>query len=366
MFFSGLRDALTATVLAVLCLAAASCQSFSAAKSGDVALTEWIGSNAVPLVSVEPGSRGDDIVAFGEMIGDARLVALGEPTHGNREVFQLKHRMFEYLVQEKGFRIFAIEAPFAESEDLNAYVLRGHGSAEEALASLTMWAWDTEEVAALLDWMRAYNADPENIEKLQVYGFDPQSPERAARLTLNYLRRVDAPFAALVGDQIAGLAVPYSDPDELGWRPIRQEEASDAAKAAAGQILARFEEKEADYVAASSEAEWSRHRQYAQMVNLWIGMYHNDGALFGELREQGMLSNVQWMMDKNGPESKAVLWAHNTHVADVQAARWGDVEFAGRLWRRVFGDDLRIVGFRFNHGEFTALSARARGELETF
>lgn len=113
------------------------------------------------------------------MVGDARLVASGEPTRGNREVFQLKHRMLEYLVEEKGCRLFAIEAPFAESEDRNAYDLQGHGSAQEALSGLTMWAYDTEEVVAMMDWMRAYNANPANIETLQVYGFDVQSPERA-------------------------------------------------------------------------------------------------------------------------------------------------------------------------------------------
>lgn len=307
MFFLGQGRSIATPVLLAIGLVLSSCHSFTNQQPQADTVAQWIRSTAVPLVSVEPGVAGDDMVAFGEMIGDARLVALGEPTHGNREVFQLKHRIFEYLVREKGFRIFAIEAPFAETEDLNAYVLRGRGSAQEALASLTMWAWDTEEVAALLDWMREYNADPANTEKLRVYGFDTQSPERAARLTMEYLQLVDPEFAASVSDQITSLAVPYSDPDELGWRPIRPDEANDAARAAADQIVARFESREAEYVAASSEADWSLHRQYARMVKFWIDMNHDGGALWLDLREHAMLSNVRWMMDTNGPQSKAVL-----------------------------------------------------------
>ena len=96
----------------------------SAAPSGP---TDWIKTNAVSLKTVEAGHGFDDMAPLKAMVGDARIVALGEATHGSREFFQLKHRMLEFLVKEKGFTIFSINANMPEAYRLNDYVLEGKG-----------------------------------------------------------------------------------------------------------------------------------------------------------------------------------------------------------------------------------------------
>ena len=73
-------------------------------------LAQQIAQQATPLAGVEAGKPYADLAAFGKAIGGARVVALGEATHGTREIFQMKHRLLEYLVKEKGFTVFAIEA----------------------------------------------------------------------------------------------------------------------------------------------------------------------------------------------------------------------------------------------------------------
>ena len=65
-------------------------------------------ARAAPLATTEPGGNRDDLAAFGKAVGDARIVSLGEATHGTREFFQLKHRLLEYLVAEKGFTVLAM------------------------------------------------------------------------------------------------------------------------------------------------------------------------------------------------------------------------------------------------------------------
>jgi erythromycin esterase len=72
----------------------------------------------------------------------------------------------------------------------------------------------------MLAWMRRYNADPSNPRPLSFYGFDMQSPERAARATLAYLDRVDPGLAATARAGLGHLAIPFSDPDAWGYRPI--------------------------------------------------------------------------------------------------------------------------------------------------
>jgi len=120
----------------------------------DESVVEWIRSAAIPLATAEPRHGFKDLEPLRAIIGDARIVSLGEATHGTREFFKLKHRILEFCVAELGFTMFCIEAPFPESLAVNAYVLDGVGNAADALASMRYWVWNTEEVLDLIEWMR--------------------------------------------------------------------------------------------------------------------------------------------------------------------------------------------------------------------
>lgn len=155
------------------------------------AVRSWLADNAIPLNSVEAGNGFEDMQPLKKMIGEARLVLLGEATHGTREFSQLKHRMLEFLVNEMGFTIFGIEATMPEAFDVKEYVLTGNGDPAKALAGLYFLAWYTEEVLDMIRWMREYNADPSHEKKLKFYGFDMQNAPRACKVMINYLGKVD-------------------------------------------------------------------------------------------------------------------------------------------------------------------------------
>src|SRR5216684_1510761 len=137
-------------------------------------VTSWLKSSAIPLDSTSPESGLDDLRQMQSTIGNARIVAMGEATHGTHEFFQLKHRMLEFLVERMGFTVFGIEANWPESLAVNEYVLHGHGDATAALAGMYFWTWNTEELLDLIQWMRAWNADPKHDKKVRFYGFDMQ------------------------------------------------------------------------------------------------------------------------------------------------------------------------------------------------
>lgn len=105
----------------------------------DKSVVEWIRSAAIPLATVEPRQGYNDLEALRPIIGTARIVSLGEATHGTREFFKLKHRILEFCVAELGFTMFGIEASFPELLAVNAYVLDGVGNAADALSGMRYW-----------------------------------------------------------------------------------------------------------------------------------------------------------------------------------------------------------------------------------
>ena len=111
---------------------------------------------AAPLATCEAGHMFYDLAPFGNAIGEARVVALGQAAEGTREFAQMKHRLLEYLVKEKGFTVLAIVGRRAEAAAIDRYIKTGEGDVKAALAAMD-WAWDTREGLELIEWMHAYN-----------------------------------------------------------------------------------------------------------------------------------------------------------------------------------------------------------------
>jgi erythromycin esterase len=118
----------------------------------------WVARTGTALTSTEPATPFNDLAPFGAMIGSAHVVALGEATYGTREFFQLKHRIVRYLVSEKGFTHFAVEATAPEAADLNRYLQTGEDNPKMLLSRLYSWIWNTQEVLDMIASMREWNS----------------------------------------------------------------------------------------------------------------------------------------------------------------------------------------------------------------
>ena len=327
-------------------------------KSSENQVVDWISNNAIEIKTVEAGNGFEDLLPIGEMIGDARIVSLGEPTHGNREVFQLKHRMIEYLVEEMGFNIFALECPFGEAFDVNRYVIDGIGDPKKAIAGIYFWTWDTQEVLDLIEWMRTYNSNPENQKKVKFYGFDPQDPERAARVMLTYLKKVDPLLEELVRPELGILEVPFSDPRGLGRRHWIPQEYDSLSLNDIQKVMKAFDSKKDAYVDSSSLDEWQLAKQHARQIEIYI----SDALNAGLNRDFGQAENIKWTLNYEGEDSKMIVWAHNFHVANMILAEDDNegvdskgYKCMGFHLKKWYGDQLKIVGLFYNQGEFSAL-----------
>ncbi|MBO0798155.1 MAG: erythromycin esterase family protein [Blastocatellia bacterium] len=312
--------------------------------SADAAARNWLASNAIRLDTVEAGHGFADMQPLKGIVGKARIVSLGEATHGSREFFQLKHRMLEFLVNEMGFNTFAMEATMPESFDINEYVLTGQGDPAKALAGLYFWTWDTEEVLEMIRWMRGYNADPKHARKVKFYGFDMLSAPRAAKVTLSYLRKVDPQQAENAAKELGLLANPYT---EYQFATLSKEKKAVAAETIKA-VLASFDQRREDYIKRSSADEWTLARLHAQILSQNIELRSGNSLA---VRDRSMAENIRWIIEHEGPEAKLVVWAHNGHVS-TQSSPW---DWMGAHLRRMFGSEMVVFGFAFNQGGFQAI-----------
>lgn len=144
----------------------------------DADAIKWIRDGSIPLKTVEAGKGLDDMEPLREILKDVQIVGMGESTHGSREIFQMKHRMMEFLVEKMGYRVFAIEASLPDCVAMDRYVTTGIGDPAEAVKKQNFWTWSTEEVLDLVKWMREYNVK-KGEPILRVVGVDMQSQEYA-------------------------------------------------------------------------------------------------------------------------------------------------------------------------------------------
>ncbi|WP_250637886.1 erythromycin esterase family protein [Streptomyces fodineus] len=179
---------------------------------------DWLSARALPLRRLDAGGPADDLRPLTEVLKNVRVVGLGEATHGTREFFLLKHRLIEFLVRDLGFRTLAMEAPAAAARSVDACVLHGRGDVRSAVAQLGFWTWKTEEVLALVEWMRRYNASVAEDRRVRFVGIDPQWPAAAVGRLDAFLRRTAPERAAALGNAFGFLATarPGSPPTPPG------------------------------------------------------------------------------------------------------------------------------------------------------
>lgn len=154
---------------------------------------DWLRANIIGVKAVDAGTGFADLQKLKVAIGNARIVSLGESTHGSREIFQMKHRLTEFLASELGFTIFSIEANMPEAYRVNDYVLRGTGDPKALLKGMYFWTWNTEEVLAMIEWMRQFNASGKG--RIQFTGFDMQTATVAMDTVQAFLGKADPAYA---------------------------------------------------------------------------------------------------------------------------------------------------------------------------
>jgi erythromycin esterase-like protein len=298
-------------------------------------VTAFLRDRAVPFDTDDPTHPNADLQPFEAMVGSARVVSLGEGTHGTAEFFRMKHRLLRVLVEEMGFTAFGIEASFPDSEPINDYVLHGRGDARRALAGQGFWTWRTEEVLAMVEWMRAYNAAHGPV--LSFRGFDMQHPLTAMDLVIAYLQRVDR-AAAAQAEQLYAPYRPYADWPTVGNYRTAPADIRAPIRAGVAEVADMLNRERTRYEAASSARAFADASRHARTVVQAEALYSGTGD-----RDAFMAENALWLLDQAGPGARIALWAHNGHVQRAP----DNFASMGAVLDRALGTEMLVVGFAF-------------------
>jgi erythromycin esterase len=314
-------------------------------------LNQWL----IPLVSASPLDLTDDDLSFLDQLRDAKIVALGEATHGTREFFQMKHRIFQYLVEYCQHKAIGFEADFAESIYINNYVFTGEGNLRELMKEkMFFWTWKTEEVLELLEWMKEYNTGKSQEDKIHYHGFDSQSTYYQPDLIREYLLRTLPGLwetAATVLEPVRDFTfADYQNMSEETYNNIQVQLESLKNQLMANKNL---------LIANSSSREYEITKQLLRtFVQAFIVIYnHRHGSSDTGWRTQYMwrdyfmAENALWIADFFGQDTKITLWAHNGHIARDQY--FGGGSSVGYHLSEELNNLYQPVGFAFSKGYFT-------------
>ncbi len=297
-----------------------------------------------------------DVGALLERIGDSRVVCLGEATHGTSEFYAFRAQITKALVRTRGFTIVAAEADWPDAARIHRYV-RGLPAPPvpewRAFARFPQWMWRNHEVLALVEWLRDWNAAHAPVG---FYGLDLYSLHRSIRLVLDYLDRVDPVAAAVARERYGGLMPWEGDPATYGRAVL-----TGRYRACEGEVVAMLRDmlaREIDYAARDGEHfldAVGNARVVANAEAYYRAMYYGGSASWN-LRDQHMFATLQALLRFHGPDSKAVLWEHNSHLGDAAATEMGvrGELNVGHLCRQVFGKRAYLVGFGTDHGTVAA------------
>ncbi len=361
---------------------------FTQVSDGEV--RELLGMTTVGAPAPPTGQRAADLVAQAaidapggvppravlmDLIGDARIVLIGESSHGTHEFYEARAEITKLLIEEKGFNAVAAEADWPDAYRVNRYV-RGLGDDDSPDAALRgferfpAWMWRNTVVRDFVGWLRWHNGRRAADGRRQTgfYGLDLYSLHRSMQEVIAYLDDVDpkaadrararyACFDHSLGDdgQAYGYAAAFGAGPTCERQAVEQlvELQRDAAKYLAGD--GRLAEDELFYAQQNATTVRNAEAYYRSMfrgrVTSWNmrdkHMAQTLGALVAHLDAHG------------GPEpARIVVWAHNSHVGDARAtevAADGQLTI-GQLAREHYGENCRLIGFSTHRGSVTAAS----------
>jgi protein-L-isoaspartate(D-aspartate) O-methyltransferase len=311
---------------------------------------------AQPLDDIDSAS----IDALLERVADARVVLLGEATHGTSEFYRMRARITRELIQRRGFQFLAVEADWPDAARIDDYVLGGKRRSSldfTPFDRFPTWMWRNEEVVDFVEWLRAYNADHPQ-QKVGFHGLDLYSLFTSISAVLAYLDDVD-PDAARVARHRYGALTPWQkDPAAYGEAVLvgRYQSSEDAVVTMLREMLAR----RVDYAQKDGERFFDaaqNARVVANAEQYYRAMYYGSATSWN-LRDGHMFDTLQSLLAFYGTGSKGIVWEHNSHVGNAVATEMSarGEHNVGQLCRATFAGGAYIIGFGTDHGTVGAAS----------
>jgi erythromycin esterase-like protein len=310
----------------------------------------------------------DGLAPLLDLIGDARLVLIGEATHGTDEFYRIRAELTKALVRGKQFNIVAAEADWPDAYRVDRWVR--HSSEEtDAAAALgdftrfPRWMWRNTVVVDFVEWLHAYNAKRMATDRVGFYGLDLYCLHTSIDAVLKYLAKVDPDAARRAHRRYSCFEEFGTDPQSHGYAAILG-----LSRSCEDDIIVQLLDlrtARAEYAARNgrvAEDEDFFAEQNARLVRNAESYYRTMFAGHVEswnLRDTHMMETLDALLawnTKRAGYARAVVWAHNSHLGDARATQmgdWGELNL-GQLARARHGDRVSLVGLTTHSGTVTA------------
>jgi len=325
------------------------------APAGTLSLAEMIAKHGESFESV------DDAPLEGllQRIGDARVVLLGEATHGTSEFYRLRAPITQALIEQKGFNVVAVEADWPDAARIDHYVRDRDIPAKSwrAFARFPTWMWRNQEVLDFVEWLRAHNMERPHEERVRFAGLDLYSLYTSISEVLRFLDERDGPAARIARERYGCLTPWQSDPAAYGRAALRGE-----YRSCEPEVTSMLERLLEERIQADAKDEpffdaVQNARLVANAESYYRIMYYGSHESWNH-RDRHMFETLEASLKFRGADAKAVVWEHNSHVGNALATEMsarGELN-VGELCRERFGDAAYSVGFGTHTGNVAAAS----------
>ena len=313
--------------------------------------------------AAEPLPDFDD-PAFGRFFdhfADARVLLLGEATHGTSEFYRARAAITRRLIEQHGFTVVAVEADWPDAAAIDRYVRHKAPAAatEPAFRRFPTWMWRNTEVHDFVDWLRTHNERIAPEQRAGFFGLDIYNMSASIRAVIDYLDRVD-PAAAEVARERYGCLTPWQRNPATYGRAVLSAGYAKCEPAVVAMLHDLFN-KQIEYSRRDEEGFFDaaqNARLVASAERYYRVMYYGATESWN-LRDRHMFETLEHLLAWRGEQTKAVVWAHNSHVGDAAATDMGAVRDEiniGHLCRKRFARDAVLIGFGTDRGTVAAAS----------
>ncbi|HYB99758.1 MAG TPA: protein-L-isoaspartate(D-aspartate) O-methyltransferase [Candidatus Limnocylindrales bacterium] len=317
---------------------------------------ELIASTAEPLPDVDDAAFGS---LFDRFAG-ARVVLLGEATHGTSQFYEARAAITRRLIERHGFRIVAVEADWPDAAAIDRYVRHKPPASigdDPPFSRFPTWMWRNAEVHDFIEWLRERNSARPHGDRAGFYGLDLYNMNAAIHAVISYLDSID-PEAARVARERYGCLTPWQkDPQVYGRAALTAGYAP--CEQAVVETLQKLLASRLDYVRHDGESflDAAQNARLIASAERYYRVMYFGSASSWNLRDRHMFETLEHLLSAAGPDARAVVWAHNSHVGNAAATEMGIVREQlniGQLCRERFADRAVLIGFGTDHGTVAA------------
>ena len=318
-------------------------------------LAGLIRNSAEPLPDIDD----DRVAAFFDRFGDARVVLLGEASHGTSEFYRARAQISKRLIAHHGFTIVAVEADWPDAATIDRYVRHRpqREGEQKAFERFPTWMWRNREVDSFIRWLRRHNNGRDYGEMAGFYGLDLYNMSMAMRAVIDFLDERDPELGRQASRRYGCLDPWAENPAAYGRHTLMEGYAR--CEVGVVEMLKDLLQKQVDCFAEECD-EWLDARSNARLVKnaeaYYRVMYHGSAASWN-LRDTHMFETLLHLLDAKGPNSKAIVWAHNSHIGNAAFTEMGQVRDElniGQLTKERFGSEARLIGFGTHSGTVAA------------